>query len=398
MPCLEAPEYNRWPPPPPTHAAAALNLYSLPMTEPQRPLRVLHLTSASSSGGVSRYLYDLCRKMHERGHQVAIAGGRGDWHDLFDTAPWPWIEAPINGSPRDMLRGYRILRRYLRDHPVDILHSHYRKPMLVARALSRGTSAVPISTLHLTGVPMRGIRRWFTDFGRHVHTPSQQAREWLISDAGVRPDMITVIPHGIDTEKFPVANEQDQLAARAALDLPAGATIAAYAGRFGPQKNPHWLLDLAETTRDALPNLVVVLMGNGSLESELRQRLVDQNLSDRARILSYNDPLPLYQAADAILLPSSFEGFALMTAEAMSVGRPVMRTDTAGWQEQIEPGKTGEVVPVDREKFLSAATGMLANRQKLRQMGAAAAARVRQHLTLAGQVEQTERLYRLLQP
>src|SRR5580658_971540 len=106
------------------------------MNSPQR-LRILHLTAASDAGGVSRYLRDLCQACQEDGHEVAIAGQRGPWHDLFERAPWPWIEAPIGGSLLQLPRAAAILREYLANHPVDILHAHYRKATLVGRRLQR---------------------------------------------------------------------------------------------------------------------------------------------------------------------------------------------------------------------------------------------------------------------
>ncbi len=179
-----------------------MTIISSPMNSP-KPLRILHLTAASDAGGVSRYLYDLCHACVAEGHEVAIAGQRGAWHEMFQNVPWPWIDAPLGSSLLQLPRATKILRRYLQDHPVDILHAHYRKTTLVARRLQRTNRAPLLYTLHLSHIPLGGPWGWLSDFGDHVHAPSEDAGQWLTEQARVPADRITIIPHGIDPAKFP---------------------------------------------------------------------------------------------------------------------------------------------------------------------------------------------------
>jgi glycosyltransferase involved in cell wall biosynthesis len=78
----------------------------------------------------------------------------------------------------------------------------------------------------------------------------------------------------------------------------------------------------------------------------------------------------------------------------MSVGRPVLRTNTAGTAELIIEGLTGRSVPIDHEAFIEAAQQMLADRPRLERMGVIAAEHVRAHLTFDRQIDQTVGLYR----
>jgi len=367
------------------------------MNQENRPLRILHLTADSAPGGVSRYLHVLCEQMHLQGHEVAIAGSPGQWHGLFQGVAWPWIDLPLNGSVKDLWRSFYRLKAYCKQHQVDVLHAHYRKSMMVGACLS-GRLAVPmLTTLHLTDIPMSPMHRLFTRFGDHVHAPSEKAKQWLIKVGYVKPDRITVIPHGVDSERFPIATDQQRTAAREAIGISPDAVVAAYAGRYTPEKNVDWLTDLAHESRDQLPHLVVLLIGEGDCEPLLRDKISALDLSDRVKLLPYGDPLDVYRAADAVLLPSEREGFSLMAIEAMSVGRPVFRTDTAGAEEQIidnnTGGTTGRVVPIDRKQFIDEAMRFLADRQELHRMGQHAAKYVRQELAIDRQIEQTVALY-----
>jgi len=363
---------------------------------PPPPLRILHLTAASDAGGVSRYLHDLCLAMHQAGHQVAIAGQRGAWHDLFQNAPWPWIDAPLGGGLLQLPRAVKILRAHLAEHPVDILHAHYRKATLVGRRLQRTTPAPLLYTLHLSHIPLGGPWGWLTDFGDHVHAASGDARQWLIDKARVPADHITVIPHGVDPAKFPRRDPATRRAARSELGLSETDRVALYVGRLEDPKNEAWLLDLAEISRTALPNLRVLLAGDGPNESSLRQRIERDALGDRVTLLGRRDPLPLYHSADALLLPSEREGFSLACAEAMCTGLPVLRTATSGTRELIVEGVTGKSTPIEHDAFLAAAIGFLSDEAALSRMGQAAAQHVRTNFTFSRQVDQTLALYRRL--
>jgi len=361
---------------------------------PPRPLRILHLTAGSDAGGISRYLYDLCRAMHDAGHHVAIAGQRGPWHHLFQSAPWPWIDAPLKAGPLGLWRAAGILTDYLARNPADVLHAHYRKATLVARRLQRQTAIPLLYTLHLSHIPVSGLRRWFTDFGDYAHVASSEARQWLIEQGHVPAGRITLIPHGVDPEKFPVGDAASRQAARLELGLAADDRVALFVGRLENPKNEACLLDVAAMSRQSLPALRILLAGEGPNEPALRRQIQRDGLADRVRLLGHRQPLPLYHAADALLLPSAREGFSLACAEAMCAGLPVLRTRTSGTAELIIEAVTGKSVPIDRQAFVRAAVDFLSDPSALARMGAAAAQHVRRNFTFDRQLQQTIDLYR----
>jgi len=357
------------------------------------PLRILHLTAGSDAGGVSRYLYDLCMAMHQAGHQVAVAGEPGEWHDSFQKAPWPWLDLPLKSGPLGLARSAAPLRDWIAQHPVDVLHTHYRKPTLVARRLQRKLKLPILYTLHLSHIPLRMPWRLFTDFGDHVHVPSTDGRDWLVRHARVAEGRITVIPHGIDPARFPLPSVADRAKARSALGLHPTDRAALFVGRLDYPKNEDWMLDLAAK---AIPNLQIFIAGDGPHFKQLQGRVYGEGLSHRVKLMGYCDPLPLYHAADALLLPSGQEGFSYVCAEAMCTGLPVLRTRTSGTAELIVEGVTGRSVPIDRRAFLDAAVAFLADEPALRRMGTAAAQHVRAHLTFSKQLQQTIALYHRL--
>jgi glycosyltransferase involved in cell wall biosynthesis len=361
---------------------------------PDRPLRILHLIAHSEPGGLSRYVYDLSLAMHRMGHEVRVAGNRGAWHRHFESAPFEFIELPLDGGLWAMWRAARELRRRLQQHPADVLHAHYRRTVWVGRRLQQDHRPPLLYTVHLSDMPITW-RSWFSnDYGDHVHAPAAEARRWAIEAAGVDANRVTLIPHGIHVDQFPRATAEEKTAARRKFALSESDRVAAYVGRLDKPKNEDWLLDVAERSREAIPNLKILVAGGGPHEDAFETEIVRRRLEGRVIPLGEtDDPLTVYRAADALLLPSQREGFSLATAEAMSVGLPVCRTRTAGAAELVVENVTGRTTAIEREAFVTTAVEFLRDEEGLARMSPAAAEHIREHFTFERQLERTVELY-----
>lgn len=341
-------------------------------------LRVLHITtSGSDAGGVGQYIRQLSSALVDEGCDVTIAGRVPN--TVGASSRVKWISAQTDGGVWSLWQQARLLANL---EKYDVIHAHYRKSSLVGRYIARQQNIPLLFSLHLTGIPMGLRHRILSDFGDVTHAPSTKAKDWLTKVAAVPPSRISLIPHGIDPGRYPFATPKCQAMARAQLGLPLNKIVAAYVGRFEHPKNESWVVDLARL----IPSIQFVMMGGGPRAAQLN--------SDLVKLLPYGDPLLVYQAADILLLPSSLEGFSLVAAEAMSVGRPVLRTQTAGVDEMIVEGITGFSCAIDHDEFIRVAVMALSDRERLYSMGQAAATHVRLHLTHERQVQQTLALYR----
>jgi glycosyltransferase involved in cell wall biosynthesis len=217
-----------------------------------------------------------------------------------------------------------------------------------------------------------------------------------VTEAKVPQQLISVVPHGVDPQRFPAATERAKQNARQTLGIDPTSVVAAYVGRMDSPKNEEWMLDLADKSRDRLPNLKVIMVGEGPHEIMLRRRMGELKLEDRVVLLGHRDPLPIYHAADALLLPSQREGFSLVCAEAMSTGIPVLRTRTAGTDALVIENATGRSCDIDHDKFIEAAIDFLSDVAALQRMGSLAAKHVHSHFTYDRQLHDTIDLYRSL--
>src|SRR5262245_34233492 len=142
-----------------------------------QPLRILHLTLGADAGGLSRYITDLSLAMHKLGHQITVAGDTGAWQWLFDSMPFPYLQIPLKGGLLSFRKSVRMMCSHLRDRPIDVIHTHYRRATLLGRRLqahdaaerndaARAGNRTPLLyTVHLSHISLAFPRNLFTDFG-----------------------------------------------------------------------------------------------------------------------------------------------------------------------------------------------------------------------------------------
>jgi glycosyltransferase involved in cell wall biosynthesis len=94
------------------------------------------------------------------------------------------------------------------------------------------------------------------------------------------------------------------------------------------------------------PEAQLVIVGQGTLEAELKQMAGRLGLGDRVRFLGLRtDVASLMNAADAFVMSSAWEGMPMVVLEAQASGLPVVATHVGGIPEVVVPGKTGYLVP-----------------------------------------------------
>lgn len=366
-----------------------------------RPPTVLHLLNATDAGGLSRYVIDLARATRDAGWRVVVAGDRGAWQDRF--ADVEFLELPLTRGPVGFLRSVGAMRRWLASNPVDLIHTHYRKATWLARMIQRRGSPPVLYTLHLSHLNVRGWRQWLTDFGDHAHVASEDARQWIVDVAKLDPAKVTLIPHGIDVDRWPVTTPADRAAARRELNLKDDDVVALFVGRLDEQKQPRWIIDAACGVARLFvglggfdgPPVRWLVVGDGPERAAIKQHVGIRNVE--IQLLGERDPLTPYRAADLLVSSSWREGFGYAPAEALSTGLPVLRTRTSGTHETIIENVTGRSVPIDRDAFVAAAREMLAGPAAVAALAAmrpACAAHARAHLRFETQAARTLALYR----
>jgi UDP-glucose:(heptosyl)LPS alpha-1,3-glucosyltransferase len=161
------------------------------------------------------------------------------------------------------------------------------------------------------------------------------------------PDLATrvvTIYNGIDTDAFaPGARREQALELRASLQLGERQLVAAFVGSEWGRKG---LAPAIEALASA-PRWTLVVAGAGE---RARYQALAETLGVERRVRWLGvvaDVAPVYQAADAFLLPSSYETFSLVTFEAAASGLPILAAPVNGVRELIEDGRNGFLIDRD---------------------------------------------------
>ena len=176
----------------------------------------------------------------------------------------------------------------------------------------------------------------WTDYLVTINLQDFEAAKQL---GGIAPDRVRYIPGvGVDTRRFSPGSVSAQEAAsvRRTLHVADDAFMLTMVAEYAPVKRHELVLRALAQVRD--PQVVLVLVGDGPLESQLREKVVALRLTDRVRWAGYRRDMPgVLAASDALVLASEREGLNRSVLEAMASGRPVIGTDTRGITDAVGP-------------------------------------------------------------
>lgn len=193
----------------------------------------------------------------------------------------------------------------------------------------------------------------------HVVTVSRDLAD-RINAMGVSPARITIMPRGVDTERF---RPGDKRGARAALNLPLNLPVLLWVGRMVAVKNLDVLLRAAHLVRACGERFLLCLVGDGPLEGSVRDRIAELGLEPYVRLVgpAAHDQLPLwYQASDHFVLPSLSEGTPNVLLEAQACGKPFIASRVGGIPDLAVEGIDTLVAPSDAAALAAALVGAVA--------------------------------------
>ena len=178
-----------------------------------------------------------------------------------------------------------------------------------------------------------------------VIVPSTAMQDRL-QDYGVKKPM-QILPTGIPLDKF---NAGDGLHFRKQHNIPPQRPIALFVGRVAYEKNISFLLESLEIARLQMPDILLVITGDGPALEYLRREAHHRQLDDNVLFLGYMDRLrelpDCYASANVFVFASRTETQGLVLIEAMAMGVPVVALSRMGTTD-ILAARRGAVVPDD---------------------------------------------------
>ena len=328
------------------------------------------------TGGSGRWFWEIYRRMPR--HQFAIVAGQQTGAAEFDrTHDLNVVRAPLSfgdwglASPaawRAYWRAFQVVRKVVRSEGVSQIHcgrcvpegwiawmlkSLYGIPYVCyvhgedANAASSGASEGVLSSRQLRWMTGRVLRSTQAVIANSRNSARIVQEQWAV------PAEHTHVLHpGVDTDYFVPAGRDAQV--RAQLGWQERPVILT-AGRLHRRKGQDMMIRALSTIREAIPDVLFAIVGDGHELGYLKQLTQDENQQGHVLFMgNVSDEVlkQAYQQADLFVLPNrqigtDIEGFGMVLLEAQACGTPVVAGASGGTAETMSIPETGQVVPCD---------------------------------------------------
>lgn len=390
-------------------------------------MKILHTCTRfpPAPGGVESHVLNVARELISRKHSVNVY--TTDLYMEIPFTPMKEWEPVVEGVPVRRFKAYSLhgnmhyvfvpsMTKALLSAKADIIHAHsYGYFQVNVSALNRKLKTVPfVLTPHFHpewsmwgGQKRKKIRKVYDKI---FATPVIQAADILIAHSRFEiklmqevmnfdPDRVRYIPAGIDFTKFKKKPGPELF--RNNFNIKSKFIL--FVGRLASNKGLMVLADAAAAVLKEYPDVKFVLVGEDeSMKEKLEKKLKATDLLSNFLFTGHIDDENVFRSAygacELLVLPSEYEAFGLVLAEAMAAGKPVVATRVGGVPEVLGKNKTtGILVDYgDPDGLADAVMELLSDPAKRNKMGTAGRKRVKENFTWPAVVNQIEKVYREL--
>lgn len=325
----------------------------------QEPLRVLVCQSNFEGGGQERIALELAKGLASRGIEITlfVHENRGPFNVKFSN--FKLIAHSGAAYHRARLPGlFLATMRLVRNADVVIAAAEGRAGALALMA-SWLTRRPVIGWIHIDWREFARYVSWRTRYAlrmyrlaEYVVAVSDGAFDGIRAIAGLSAESGETIYNGIDVEG---------IVTMSAVALPEehrhwfdGPVIVAV-GRLHPQKGFDVLLRALLRLGDLGHRPQLVLLGSGPQRNDLEMLAREFGIWEQVHFAGFqSNPYAYMARSSLVVVPSRFEGFGLVIAEALAAGAPLIATDCrSGPREILKDGHYGRLVPVEDSNILA---------------------------------------------
>ncbi|MDM9632613.1 glycosyltransferase [Robiginitalea aurantiaca] len=296
--------------------------------------------SAEAWGGGEKWHYEVSRYLHENGIDVVVFAHRKSvLLEKLKKTNVPHIGISLSNmsilNPYAYAKVYQLLRKFNVASIIINLSRDLKiagkaaKMAGVKRIIYRRGSAIPIENSLLN-------RYYFKDILTDVLANSEATKRTVLQNNPFLfpKEKITVIYNGINVDQLPKTSVEEN-----------GFRLLTL-GRLEYQKNHEFLIRLAAELKQRHLNFQMIIGGEGRLRGALEKLSNELGVQDVVRFAGFIEtPLEFINTADIFLLPSYWEGFGYVLAEASLCQKPIIAFNLSSNPELVIEGETGFLVP-----------------------------------------------------
>ena len=301
-------------------------------------MRILIFGLSSQLGGVESFILSFSRKFLElneaiRLHFIVFNEIPTYCSDLVNSDKCSFVVVPSRITHPISYR--RILCNQLKKTKYDILWYNVCTLSDIS-LLKLAVPYIPHRVVHshnsenmgtLINKIMHGLHKKLVDkYASEYFACSYEAAEFMFNEPTLDCNQVTIITNAIDIKRFAFSlSSRNEL--RKKYDL-GDSLVVGHVGRFHPQKNHEFIIDVFNNLLKIEHNSYLILIGEGPLKSNIECLVKKLQLSDKVIILNpLIDVEKYYSAMDIFLFPSLYEGLGIAAIEAQTSGLPTLLSD-----------------------------------------------------------------------
>lgn len=365
-------------------------------------IKVIELIPSLGAGGAEHFVLDLCRCLDPARFEVLLVSFFGEeksapmYLDLIRRQPIRclFLNKKDGLDPSILVK----LNRLFKDEQPDVVHSNLYTAVYAMPVARRRRVPCCVHTVHtlaekeLPSTYQKILARYYRRGQLIPAAISGEVRESIARRYGLPEAQIPQIDNGVDLGRFHPASPSpaDKTLAGKALSAPRFLC----AGSLYPHKNHRLALQAFRLVRNQIPQATLTIAGDGPLREELEQTACELELDAAVSFLGTVDRIEeIMRGCDVFVLPSDYEGFGLVVAEAMACGLPAVATRSGGPENIIRDGLDGFLVPPGDAGQLAARMLDMCNPERRSLLAAQAVERARD-FDLARTVSAYEQLFK----
>lgn len=372
-----------------------------------KKIKVLHITKMKGISGSENHLFTLLSEIDPQRFHIELCILAEACHveglqEFTKTLEQFGVAVTVVVMPKyGSIQALRTLKKYIIAKQIDIVHTHLIHADFYGTLAAKlaGVSTI-ISSRHnddkfrynrILIWLNRVLARWQSK----IIVISDWVGEFLQTVEGIDAEKIVRIHYGLQPET--IIAHADPGYARQHYHIPADAPVIGTIGRLSEQKGHRYLLQAIHQVKQQVPDLRMIMIGDGELRQELTT-LAQQLHLEETVIFSgaqeRNTALRLLSGCDFFVFPSLWEGFGLVLLEAMALKKAIVASQVSAIPESVVHGETGFLVPPkDPGQLAEAILKLLQNPALRHRMGEAGYTRLHTCFSVANMVAETENLY-----
>ena len=326
--------------------------------------RILLFTRCIGSGGTEKVVFQLAEIYQAAGHEVFVCAAEGAGTHILQEMKIPCFAIPDMKSkhPGTILAVLAAVQKIVRQQKITVVHTHHRMAAFYARLLlMTGNKFLLLNNVHNTFEDKKQLTKFAFEKACNIAV-GEAVYDNMIREFDIKPDHIQVIYNAV---KRPVLSAVCDEMLQALKQQ--GRFVVCNVGRINTQKGFEYYIEAADLLKQRGIPAAMLIVGEGILMEQMRERVAEQQLEDTVFFLGYRkDVSNVIAQSDVAVLSSLWEGFPLTPIEVFSVGKTIVATDVPGTVEIVKHRHNGLVVPVKNGQAIADAVALLYEEPQLR--------------------------------